>query len=202
MRAQRQCPKCAGDSLWNVRGMHHHEGPLETLICAACGYTAWYAEAAGRLQLQRVFDDQLRCLDCGGDELHVEELNGWSAEERLARVALGMAVMVCSCGRCEWVRGVGAGGDAPVADERSCPRCLEASGSVLYPVYEDGLRALPVAIVGKTRIGAFELRWCGSCSLCEWFAHDLGALRADGKHVIFMEGDKRPDAPVAGGPYR
>jgi hypothetical protein len=202
MRARRQCPKCAGDSLWNVRGLHHHQGPLETLICAACGYTAWYSDAAGRLTLQRVFDDKLRCLDCGGDEMHVEELDGWSADESLARAALGMTVMVCSCGRCEWLRGAGGGSDAPMADQRPCPRCLGDNCQKIHPVFEDGLRALPVAIVGKQRVGTFELRWCGNCSMCEWFARDLDGMRADDKHVIFLAGEKRLDESIAGGPYR
>jgi hypothetical protein len=186
--------------------MHGHDGarwaPLETLICAGCGYTAWYSGAAASLPMQRVYDESLRCLDCGGDELHIEQLSDGSTG---VRAPFGMALMVCACGRCEWVRGVGGQGDAPDVterDSRPCPRCLDDRCQKLYPVYEDGLRALPVARVGKTAVGAFELRWCTTCSLCEWFAREIDMLRPDGRHIIYMEGETRTAGPVAGGPYR
>jgi len=145
---------------------------------------------------------QLRCLDCGSDELHVEAMSEWPDDGRLTRVPLGMTIAVCGCGRCEWVRGAGGSGDAPVADERPCPRCYHSRCQKLFPVYEDGLRVLPVAVVGKVGVGAFELRWCSRCSLCEWFAREIDELRPDGRHIIFMEGETRTAGPVAGGPYR
>jgi hypothetical protein len=187
---------------WAMLGKVEGVSPLETFICATCGYTAWYSGAAGSLKLQRVFDPKLRCVECGGYELHVEEMSEWPNDGRLTRRPLGMTILVCACGRCEWVRGFGALGDAPVADAQPCVRCLDDQGKSVFALFEDGARPLPVAVVDKFGVGRFELRWCSSCSLCEWFARDLDGLRDDGKHVIFMAGEKRPGELVAKGPYR
>ncbi|MDB4969898.1 MAG: hypothetical protein JWN44_5587, partial [Myxococcales bacterium] len=105
MRAGWQCPSCQGGASWNVR----REGgsALETSICAACGYTAWYSGAAGQLEMQRVFNEHYRCLECGGDELHVEGTSDEADAAARLGARLGMAVVICACGRCDWMRAAG-----------------------------------------------------------------------------------------------
>jgi predicted nucleic-acid-binding Zn-ribbon protein len=236
MRSSRACTHCGNLSLWNVRQMQDSAffrsaplgeidrvAPLETFICAGCGYTAWYSDADDELeevpgQVVRVVDERLRCDDCD-EEAHflVAQFHEWAAEPLHGSVPLAVvrtggwrdpvgqfAFLVCGgCGRSEWYAwGIGADAKLGKSDAAPCARCGGGERHVVRPLREAGGEPLPVVQRNGAQIGEFEVKFCGACGFSEWYARGIEQLRADGECVLHIQGERQAASPAAGGPYR
>ncbi len=194
--------------------------PLDTIICKACGHTLWYSRANELTErvgaVRRVVDERVRCADCDGEpHLLVALLHEWpslplaSSKELAVSPFAGVeqrgrfAMLVCDrCGRCEWFAwGVGEPAKLGSAEDEPCARCRVSACRVVQPFREHGSEELPVAVVDGRPLGEFAVRFCGACGFTEWYARRIERLRADGKYVTHIQGE-RPAIPAAGGPYR
>lgn len=197
--APQKCPRCDGVELWNVRGMQFSEGTLigsaegvaqlDTLVCARCGYTRWYAGAPQSIER---FGEP-----CGKCEMTPSRLLQWNAH--------AFELRVCRrCAACDW-RSVRAGwmwiGEHS-REEELCLECAHPSYRV-EPLRESGFHPLPVALLDFAPVGHFRLLVCSWCDRCEWFARKLDELTSDGEHIFLVRAETEFEPlPSHGGPYR
>jgi hypothetical protein len=191
--------------------------PLSTLICNGCGYTHWHCGAFATLteepgRIRRVVNPELVCRDCDGQEHYLLALvQEWpSDQDRSGLTPLAvlnggefpsgnLALLVCGgCGRSEWYAWAVPPGNRSDT-KHACRRC-RAPQRVVERVREDKY-TLPVAWPGGRARGYFELRFCDSCGLCEWYGRDLKRLRDD-KGLRRVRAKPRTAPPMSGGPFR
>ncbi|HEX6839278.1 MAG TPA: hypothetical protein VF334_22025 [Polyangia bacterium] len=194
--------------------------PLDTIICTSCGYTLWYSGSTELMEragaVRRVVDERVRCADCDGQpHLLVALLHEWPSAPLASATELAVwpfmsrerrgrfAMLVCDrCGRCEWFAwGLGEPSQVGTAEDEPCVRCRVSARRVVQPFREQGSEPLPVAMADGRSIGEFAVHFCGACGFTEWYARRIERLRADGRYVTHIQGE-RPAVPAAGGPYR
>ncbi len=197
--------------------------PLRTQICHHCGYAVWYSGGVSSLtrhdgRFERDVDRQRPCRDCGGQvHYRLAEVKEWpqasggAAGQRVPLALLRdgrsrrdgkLALRVCQrCGHGEWYAwGIATDDAERIADQ--CRSCHSVDRRVVAKIHEDGELALPVAWKDDRELGHFELRYCASCGLCDWFARDLDRLSADGEYIRFVKAAPARNTRLAGGPYR
>ena len=235
MKSQHVCRRCGGGRLWHVRPVREPywwyqptivlrgwlnaknlKGRFETFLCAACGYTEWYAYDLPSLSVP----GEIRaaaCLECGSHrrpfETSAHEFEGtrrvifanYATDPDLGEFRWRICL---ECGNTVWLvdeinqveRATGALRarlTQRVDTERARYPCLGCGGSdalSIEPAKQHGsgpfqrMRVIP-------RIGEFVLRVCRSCSVTEWTARGLERLRVR-RGVALLE------SPVDSGPYR
>jgi hypothetical protein len=205
---------------WVQLGALDDIAPLATTVCCACKHVGWYARPTAKLrevprQRQRVVvDASRRCRVCSGTsrllvaQLHEEGevTHAFSIDKRRLAVAARdgsgrFALEVCDgCGVADWFACDVAATDGMV-ESGACSRCLTGKTRSLRPVRESGGGTIPVAVIGETPYGEFEVRWCEECGACDWRAHHIDELRPVGEHIVRVEASQER-LDLAGGPYR
>jgi hypothetical protein len=178
--------------------------PVETYICAGCGYAAWYAEVArGPVAIGHA------CVECGSLELaqagELREEHGWTPIH-VQFVNGQLDVAVChACTRLRFtVQGVPFQMLAPA--DGVCRWCRTDRVQTPLLVHERAMfgreRTLPIAFhhrwFGEQRRGGFTLRMCRNCGDAEWHAERLQELSDDPPAGVKMLERKQ----AVGGPYR
>jgi hypothetical protein len=205
---------------WVGLGATDELEPMQTLICRGCGHVAWYCPPTANVRerreaSRRIVDERLRCAGC--DEkahlliamLHELVSHGAAAavvplavlREELGGQSGRFAVLVCDgCGRVSWfVCNVSV--FAGEACEGACARCAARARHRIRPFVEEDGRPMPVGLRGREPVGELELSWCDGCGACDWRAHGIDWLDADGVYAVAAVDACKRD-PLAGGPYR
>jgi hypothetical protein len=177
---------------------------LSTYVCAACGYSAWYATAAqGTVAIGHA------CADCGVIELaqagELREERGWTA----IHIAFDKGFLeVAVCRECTRLRFTAH--DIPFDGletiEGNCRWCDADRVETKLVIDERSMlgieRRLPIAfhhtVLGERRRGSFTLRICRGCGDTEWHAEHLAELREDPRAGVRLLERK----VAVGGPYR
>jgi predicted nucleic-acid-binding Zn-ribbon protein len=197
-------------------------GRFEALICIGCGYTRWYArDVKADPELQPA---NHRCTECEG-------LNFWRVPTLRERASDGLpaplhVVQECgfgvghfelflcrACSRMQWhAHSVARVMEhlPAVTEEHPCASCSGRNFIQVEQFTEQGAHgATPLrAVLRKGALfcserGCFEILFCRTCGLTEWFAHDLERIEEDpALGVTRVTADGPAPAPIPNGPYR
>jgi hypothetical protein len=199
-------------------------GKLETLLCAACGYTLWYARDFEPGDKANVAGPSAGdpCTDCGGDQhwfvVRMEERDSHGEPVNLRIVRTGefagpgrLSAHVCQqCGLLDWraadLKGVEDSSRAIHHRVSQACVCGSHARDRIETFRETGdLTVTPLHVelrrgwLYTKAIGSFALEICSGCSRMDWFASGLESLRHDPQHGVALL--ERP-APPEGSPYR
>jgi hypothetical protein len=188
-------------------------GRLETLICADCGFTLWYAHSFHPdewVNLPQDDDGRSPCPGCLKTQCWyvspVEEQGG-DGEPTPLRAPLEWAshsgdakfsARVCAgCGRLRWTVNPVDVTNHFASDP--CGRCGHRERCRIASVSDDGSRWNGVLRVHAAKaIGKWTAEACVGCHHIDWFASHFEKLSAADSGVELVERQTR----LAGGPYR